>query len=144
LVDISRTGFYYQPVPESEENLALLRRLDELPLEHPFYGSLRQTALLQREDRPVNRRRLVCLLVLMGVEVFYPKLTSEAYLEAVESVAVDVSLEGRGRCIENRFIERFWRGVKREDICVQDYAGALTAQWGLVRCFGEYNTARPR
>jgi putative transposase len=35
---ISRSGFYYEPVPESPENLALMRRLDELHLEHPVYG----------------------------------------------------------------------------------------------------------
>ena len=39
LVGISRSGFYYEPVPESEENLALMRRLDELHLERPLYGS---------------------------------------------------------------------------------------------------------
>ena len=59
LVGISRSGFYYEPVPESEENLALMRRLDELNLEHPFYGSRRLTAVLQREGRLVNRKRVV-------------------------------------------------------------------------------------
>ena len=73
LVDISRSGFYYEPVPESEENLAFMRRLDELNLEHPFYGSRRLTVLLQREGRPVNRKRVARLLELMGVEVVYPK-----------------------------------------------------------------------
>jgi putative transposase len=38
LVGISRSGFYYEPVPESEENLALMRLLDELHLECPLYG----------------------------------------------------------------------------------------------------------
>ena len=49
LVGISRSGFYYEPVPESEATLALMRRLDELHLERPLYGSRRLTALLQRE-----------------------------------------------------------------------------------------------
>src|SRR5438876_1472873 len=44
------------------------------------------------------------------------QFTSEAYLEAVESVGVDVSMDGRGRWIDNRFIERLWRSVKQEDI----------------------------
>ena len=73
LVGISRSGFYYEPVPESQENLAMMRRLDELHLEHPVYGSRRLTALLQREGREVNRKRVARLLELMGVEVIYPK-----------------------------------------------------------------------
>jgi putative transposase len=75
LVGISRSGFYYEPLPESEENLALMRRLDELHLAHPVYGSRRLTALLQREGRLVNRKRVARLLELMGIEVIYPSGT---------------------------------------------------------------------
>ena len=71
------------------------------------------------------------------------QFTSEAYLEAVESVGVDVSMDGRGRWIDNRFIERLWRSVKQEDIYLQDYSDGLTAQRGLARWFGDYNTRRP-
>ena len=73
LVGISRSGFYYEPVPESEANLALMRRLDELHLEHPVYGSRRLAVLLQREGREVNRKRVARLLALMGVEAIYPR-----------------------------------------------------------------------
>ena len=59
------------------------------------------------------------------------QFTSEAYLEAVESAGVDVSMDGRGRWIDNRFIERLWRSVKQEDIYLQDYSDGLTAQRGL-------------
>ena len=48
---ISRSGFYYEPLPESEENLALMRRLDELHLARPVYGSRRLTVVLQREGQ---------------------------------------------------------------------------------------------
>ena len=59
------------------------------------------------------------------------QFTSEAYLEAVESAGVDVSMDGRGRWIDNRFIERLWRSVKQEDIYVQDYGDGLrpSADW---------------
>lgn len=234
---ISRSGFYYEPVPETPENLALMRRLDELHLERPVYGSRRLTVLLRREGREVNRKRVIRLLQKMGVEALYPKrslsqpgeghriypyllegleicgpdqvwcsdityvpmaygfmylvavmdwwsryvlawelsnsldsefcirawtaalkagrqpliantdqgcqFTSEAYLEAVESVGVDVSMDGRGRWIDNRFIERLWRSVKQEDIYLQDYADGLTAQRGLARWFEDYNLRRP-
>ena len=237
LLGISRSGFYYEPCPESEENLALMRRLDELHLERPVYGSRRLTVLLQREGIPVNRKRVVRLLQVMGVEAIYPKrsvsspgeghriypyllkdleisgpdqvwcsdityvpmangfmylvatmdwwsryvlgwelsnsmdsefcirtweralmsgrkpliantdqgsqFTSEAYLEAVESAGVDVSMDGRGRWVDNRFIERLWRSVKQEDIYLQDYGDGLSAQRGLSRWFEEYNSFRP-
>ena len=67
LVGISRSGFYYEPVVETPENLGLMRRLDELHLARPVYGSRRLTAVLQREGREVNRKRVVRLLQLMGV-----------------------------------------------------------------------------
>jgi putative transposase len=73
LVGISRSGFNCEPVPEGEANLALMRRLDELHLEHPVYGSRRLTVVLRREGRPVNRKRVARLLELMGVEAIYPK-----------------------------------------------------------------------
>src|SRR5207244_12826192 len=73
LIGISGSGFYYVPVPESPENLALMRRLDELHLEHPVYGRWRLTAVLRREGREVKRKRVARLLALMGVEVIYPK-----------------------------------------------------------------------
>ena len=62
LVGVSRSGLYYEPVPESQENLALLRRLDQLHLERPTYGSRRLAALLRREGQPVNRKRVARLL----------------------------------------------------------------------------------
>jgi len=71
------------------------------------------------------------------------QFTSEAFLDAIESAGVDVSMDGRGRWIDNRFIERLWRSVKQEDIYVQDYGDGLTAQRGLARWFGDYNAVRP-
>ena len=70
---ISRSSFYYEPCPESEENLALMRRLDELHLEKPVYGSRRLTVLLEREGWAVNRKRVARLLGVMGIEALYPK-----------------------------------------------------------------------
>src|SRR5437879_3112843 len=50
-----------------------MRRLDELHLKHPVYGSRRLTAVLRREGLQLNRKRVARLLGLMGVEVAYPK-----------------------------------------------------------------------
>ena len=73
LVDVSRSGYYYEPNAETEENLALMRRLDELNMARPVYGSRRLTVLLNREGRGVNRKRVVRLLQKMGVQAVYPK-----------------------------------------------------------------------
>ena len=73
LLEISRTAYYYQPCPETEANLQLMRQLDELHLEHPVYGSRRLTVLLGRRGCSVNRKRVVRLLRLMGIEAIYPR-----------------------------------------------------------------------
>src|SRR6266446_6265285 len=65
-----------EPCAETAENLALMRRLDQLHLEHPVYGSRRLTVLLAREGLEVNRKRVVRLLELMGIEAIYPKGSS--------------------------------------------------------------------
>lgn len=237
LVGVARSGLYYEPCPESEENLALMRRLDELHLEWPVYGSRRLTVVLRREGHGVNRKRVQRLMQVMGLEAMYPKrslsqpgpghqiypyllegleitgpdqvwcsdityvpmaygfmylvatmdwwsryvvgwelsntlesefciraweraletgrcplisntdqgsqFTCPGYLDAVESAGVDVSMDGRGRWLDNRFIERLWRSVKQENIYVQDYGDGLAAHRGLSRWFTHYNSERP-
>jgi putative transposase len=238
LLDISRGSYYYQACPESEANLALMRRLDELHLQRPVYGSRRLTVLLQREGQTVNRKRVVRLLRVMGLEALYPRrslsqpgeghvvypyllkgltvtgpdqvwcadityvpmaygfmylvavmdwwsryvlawalsntleadfciraweqalaqgrqaplisntdqgsqFTSPGYIDAVESAGVEVSMDGRGRWLDNRFIERLWWSVKYEDIYRQDYGDGLAAGRGLGQWFTHYNTQRP-
>jgi putative transposase len=73
LLDLCRSTYYYQCAPETEENLALMRRLDELHLEHPVYGSRKLAASLCREGVVINRKRVVRLLRLMGIEAIYAK-----------------------------------------------------------------------
>ena len=113
LLELCRSSYYYQCCPETEENLALMRRLDELHLEHPVYGSRKLTVLLRQEGLALNRKR------------------------------VDVSMDGRGRWLDNRFIERLWRSAKYEDIYLQDYGDGLAAGRGLGRWFDNYNQERP-
>jgi putative transposase len=218
--------------------LALMRRLDELHLQHAVYGSRKLTVLLGQEGSVVNRKRVVRLLRRMGIEAIYAKprtslpeaghqiypyllrglevtgpdqvwcsdityvpmatgflylvavmdwwsryvlgwrlsntmeaafcvdaweaalragrqaplisntdqgsqFTSPMFIDAVESAGVDVSMDGRGRWLDNRFIERLWRSVKYEDIYVQDYGGGLDAGRGIGKWFDKYNQERP-
>ncbi len=58
LLRLSRSGLYYEPEPTSPEQLALMRRIDELHLKYPFYGSRKLADALRREGREVNRKRV--------------------------------------------------------------------------------------
>jgi putative transposase len=238
LLNISRGAYYYEPCPETEANLALMRVLDELHLEHPVYGSRRLTVLLKQRGQEINRKRVRRLLRLMGIEAIYPRrrvnlpgqeheiypyllqgleisgpnqvwcsditylpmacgfmylvavmdwwsryvlawelsntmetefciraweqalthagqaplisntdqgaqFTSPGFIDAVQSAGVEVSMDGRGRWMDNRFIERLWRSVKYEDVYLNDYGDGLSAGRGLGRWFGNYNETRP-
>ena len=73
LLNVSRSGYYYESCPESSENLRLMRRLDELHLRHPVYGSPRRTAELRREGWEVNPKQVVRLMGVLGLAAIYPK-----------------------------------------------------------------------
>mgnify|MGYP006360128489 FL=1 len=64
-------------------------------------------------------------------------------MDAVQSAGVEVSMDGRGRWIDNRMIERLWRSVKYEDVCLNDYGDGLSAGRGLRLYFDRYNNSRP-
>jgi putative transposase len=82
LLQVSRSGFYYEPVATSEEDLALMRRMDEIHLEYPFYGSRKLRLALQAEGHEVNRKRVQRLMRVMGLESIAPKpKTSEPHPE---------------------------------------------------------------
>ena len=73
LLGLARSSYYYEPVPESEENLLLMRLLDEQYTRTPFYGTRKMAAWLQSVGYPVNRKRVTRLLRQMGLETIYPK-----------------------------------------------------------------------
>jgi len=73
LLGIARSSYYYEPVPMSEENLQLMRLLDEQYTRTPCYGTRKMTAWLNQQGYPVNRKRVTRLLRLMGLEAIYPK-----------------------------------------------------------------------
>jgi putative transposase len=73
LVGISRGTVYYHPEPISAQDLALMRRLDALHLEHPFAGSRMLRDLLRRDGITVGRRHVATLMRRMGIEAIYRK-----------------------------------------------------------------------
>ncbi len=71
LLTISRSSFYYTPKGESPANLTLMRRIDELFLKYPFYGSRQMVRQLRRDGVRVGRHRVRRLMRLMGLEAIY-------------------------------------------------------------------------
>src|ERR1700733_14573960 len=73
LLKIARSTLYYRPAPVSADDLAVMRRIDELHLAWPFYGSRRMAAVLRREGWAVNRKRVKRLMRVMGLGALYQK-----------------------------------------------------------------------
>ena len=67
LVGLSRSTLYYRAKRESAETLALMRRIDEVYLEYPFYGSRQMMRHLAREGKRVGRHRVRRLMRLLGL-----------------------------------------------------------------------------
>jgi putative transposase len=220
-LSISRSSFYYAPRGESPENLALMRRIDELFLKYPFYGSRRMARQLRREGILAGRHRVRRLMRLMGLEAIYQtprtstphsahriypyllrnltvdrpdhvwcadityipvrhgflhliaimdcatrhvlawrlsntmdagfcvealsdamarygkpeifntdqgsQFTSLDFTGVLKDAGITISMDGRGRCLDNIFIERLWRSLKYEAVYLHklpDGAGA--------------------
>jgi putative transposase len=232
---LSRASLYYQARAESEENLLLMRLLDEQYTRTPFYGIRRMTAWLRQQGYVINHKRVQRLLREMGLVAIYPaprtsqpapghkiypyllrgvkidrvdqvwsadityvrllrgfiylvaiidwfsryvlswevsltlesefclvalaralalarpevfntdqgaQFTSQAFTGALNERAVRISMDGRGRALDNIFVERLWRSVKYEEIYLKDYASVPEAREGLGRYFDFYNQER--
>ena len=88
LLSISRSSVYYQPVKTSQENLKLMKLIDQHYLDRPFYGSRRMTAWLRNQSYDVNRKRVRRLMGIMGLRAIYrrPRTSQPApgHLRGVE------------------------------------------------------------
>jgi len=73
LLGLSLASLYYEPVPETADNLRLMRFIDEEYTAHPFLGSRRLTRWLLEQGEAVNRKRVQRLMRRMGLEAIYPK-----------------------------------------------------------------------
>jgi putative transposase len=233
---LPRSTWYYEPQPETAENLHLMRLLDEQYTRTPFYGSRRMVIALGEQGSKVNRKRVQRLMQKMGIEAIYPKprlsdpapghriypyrlrglqitrpnqvwgtdityirlrngfiylvaildwfsryvvdwevsitldtgfclstldralekakpeifnsdqgaqFTSEEFTQRLENAGVLISMDGRGRAMDNIFTERLWRSVKYEEVYLKDYAGVPDAIANLKSYFRFYNFERP-
>ncbi len=237
LLGVARSGVY-QPLRAANDNdLALMRRLDELFTAWPFLGSRRMTALLRAEGYPVNRKRVQRLMRQMGIAALGPKpkttkpapghkifpyllrnlvidrpnqvwaaditylpigrgflylvavidwasravlawrlsntmdtsfclaaledalarfgkpeifntdqgsqFTSAVFTGALAAAKIQTSMDGRGRWMDNVFIERLWRSLKYEDVYLKGYADGREAKAGIASWITFYNHRRP-
>jgi len=71
LLDISRSGLYYQPVEVSEEELTLMKLIDRQYLATPFYGARKIAAWLKSQGHKINRKRVRRLMQVMGIKAIY-------------------------------------------------------------------------
>jgi len=235
LLGLNRSSLYYQPVGESEDNLRLMRLLDEQYTRTPFYGVLKMEAYLRSLGHDVNTKRVRRLLRKMGLEAIYQKpntskpnpehkvypyllrglvidrcdqvwstdityvrlasgfvylvavidwysryvlgwalsttLDADFCIETVGSLlehrkceifntdqgsqftsprftlplldkGIKVSMDGRGRALDNIFVERLWRTVKYEYVYLQDIQTVQEAWLGLRDFFLFYNNER--
>ena len=73
LLDVARSTAYYRPEPVSEEDLVLMRLIDEIHLRLPFYGSRRIRDELEDYGHTVNRKRIQRLMRQIGLRALYPR-----------------------------------------------------------------------
>ena len=236
LLELSRASVYYVPRPLPERDLVLMRRLDELHLRWPFYGSRKLLVELRKEGFDVGRRHVVTLMRRMGIEALYRKprtslaargasiypylltglaverpnqvwtsditylpmahgflylvaildvasrkvlafrlsntltadfcnealeealakfgrpeifntdqgaqFTSDEWTRTLKDAGVAISMDGKGRWIDNVFIERLWRSVKYEEVYLHAYANGTEVRTALTRYFSFYNARR--
>jgi putative transposase len=71
------------------------------------------------------------------------QFTAGAWAGRLTSAGVAVSMDGRGRCLDNVFVERLWRTVKYEDVYIRGYETAAELERGLAAYFRFYNHDRP-
>lgn len=233
LLGLSRSSFYYQPCPESAENLTLMRTLDELHLEDPTKGARLLQQDLLGEDYQINLKRVRRLMQVMGLEAIYPKpnlskedkehekypyllrnitierinqvwasdityipmqkgflylvaiidwysrfilswrlsntlsvdfcleclqeafgrwgkpeifntdqgsqFTSKDWLDALKGYQIRISMDGKGRALDNIIIERFWRTLKYRYIYLHAFEDGWQLEQGLQGFIQKYN-----
>ncbi len=96
VLSISRSSFYYAPMGECPSSLALMRRIDELFLKYPFYGSRQMARQLRRDSVRVGRHRVRRLMGLMGLAAIYqaprtsaPHPAHRIYPHLLKGLAID-------------------------------------------------------
>ena len=237
LLGLPRSSYYRRPRPTPRDDLALMRKIDEIYMAHPEFGSRQMARFLRRQGYRVNRKRAQRLMRLMGLEAIYRKpnlsrphpehriypyllrhltvnrpnqvwatdvtyipieggflylcavidwysravlawelsntldasfcvqavrhaieqygvpeifntdqgcqFTSAEFTEPLMALGVKLSMDGKGRALDNVFVERLWRTVKWDEVYRKSYRSQIDAHANLDRFFRFYNEERP-
>ena len=236
LLNLNRSSIYYRPMDISAEELALMREIDEIHLQLPFYGSRRIRHELQDRGFVVGRKKVQRLMRKIGIQALYPKkktslpgkghqiypyllkdltidrpnqvwatdityipmakgflyciaiidwysrkvlawrlsntldagfcvealeealdiygrpdifntdqgaqFTSEAFTDKLKDHHIKISMDGKGRWIDNVMVERLWRSLKYEEVYLKAYDTPLQAEREIGHYFRFYNERR--
>ena len=71
------------------------------------------------------------------------QFTSSSFTQILLDQKIQISMDGKGRALDNVFVERLWRSVKYENIYLMDYRNGLQLHQGLEKYFDFYNQQRP-
>jgi len=93
---------------------------------------------LEALQRSLTRTKPAIFNTDQGVQ-----FTALSFTACLEGAGVAISMDGRGRALDNIFIERLWRSLKYEDIYIHEYATVMALEAGLQRYFTLYNYERP-
>ena len=96
-------------------------------------NTLEGTFCLEALDEALARRRPEIFNSDQGSQ-----FTAQAFTARLESCGVRISMDGRGRALDNVFVERLWRSVKYEEVYLHDYGDGWEAEAGLARWFRFY------
>jgi putative transposase len=237
LLRLPRAAVYRKPSPVKQGDLDLMRLIDQLHLDWPFYGARKIAVVLSRSGHPVGRKRVTRLMRLMGIETIYRKpnlsrrhpqhkiypyllrnmpiervhqvwscdityipmkkgflylvavidwysrlvlswrlsntmdktfcvdalqealdrygkpeifntdqgvqFTCEAFISTLEKQGIRISMDGKGRCLDNIFCERLWRSLKYEEVYLRAYETTKEARARIGQWFKFYNDERP-
>lgn len=237
LLGVNRSSLYYTPELPDAEELQLMRQMDELHLQHPFFGSRKMMHVLRARGVVINRKRVQRLMRLMGLESTAPKpntskaspehpvypyllrgkkvskvnevwasdityipmacgfvylvaiidwysrrvlawhlsntletefcveallealfkfgapeifnsdqgaqFTSKNFTDVLHEHGIKISMDGKGRYLDNIFVERLWRSLKYEEVYLHAYDTIKEARNGIAAYFAFFNDERP-
>ena len=123
LLSISRSSFYHSSLGETDTNLSLMLVIDKQVLDTPFYGVRQMTWHLRNEGHPVNEKRIRRLML--------------------KRAGTRIPTDGKGRCIDNVFIERLWRSLKHDCVYLHARETGTQAKAGIAHWMTFYNNHRP-
>ncbi len=128
-----------------------MRVMDETYLAFPFFGSRQMTRWLRRQDTldaSVCVRAVRRAIPAHGVpEIFNTdqgcQFTSAEFTQPLLELGVRLSMDGKGRCLDNVFVERLWRSLKHEEVYLKRYESVVDAHAQIGAYLAVYNERRP-